>query len=201
MLPVGNPSIILIATGSELQLAFAAAEAAEAEGHPARVVSLPCWEALRRQDQAYRDSVLPPMSANGVSVEFGVPLGVERWVGDEGASWASITSARRAPAGTIFEQLGFPPGAGGPDVAREVVRDGLPRAGSRRSMSGRRDKPGRARRPSTLREGGPGDAARYRRRVDHASQLSTREPPSRAVSLGCYAGCRPSPPDHAGARP
>ena len=56
----GKPEIILIGTGSELQLAFAAAEALEAEGTPARVVSLPCWELFDAQDQAYRDEVLPP---------------------------------------------------------------------------------------------------------------------------------------------
>ena len=56
-----GPQVILIATGSELQLAFAAAEALEAESSPisARVVSLPCWEAFEAQDPAYRESVLP----------------------------------------------------------------------------------------------------------------------------------------------
>ena len=56
----GDPDLILIATGSELQLAFAAAENLEADGIRARVVSLPCWETFELQDQAYRDSVLPP---------------------------------------------------------------------------------------------------------------------------------------------
>ena len=81
----GAPQLILIGTGSELQLAFAAAETLEGEGIPTRVVSLPCWERFEAQDQAYRDAVLPPAVRKRVSVEIGVPLGWERWVGDEGA--------------------------------------------------------------------------------------------------------------------
>ncbi len=56
----GAPQLILIGTGSELQLAFAAAETLEGEGIPTRVVSLPCWERFDDQDEAYRDAVLPP---------------------------------------------------------------------------------------------------------------------------------------------
>ena len=81
----GTPQLILIGTGSELQLAFAAAETLEGEGIPTRVVSLPCWERFDAQDQAYRDEVLPPAVRKRVSVEIGVSLGWERWVGDEGA--------------------------------------------------------------------------------------------------------------------
>src|ERR1044071_1379759 len=56
----GTPKVILIGTGSELQLAFGAAEALEKDGIAARVVSLPCWERFEAQDEAYRESVLPP---------------------------------------------------------------------------------------------------------------------------------------------
>lgn len=120
----GKPDVILIGTGSELQLAFAAAEALEAEGTPARVVSLPCWELFEAQDQAYRDSVLPPAVRKRVSVEIGVPLGWERWVGDEGAIVGLDRFGASAPAGTIFEQFGFT-AERVTDVARRVVRDGL----------------------------------------------------------------------------
>jgi transketolase len=120
----GKPEIILIGTGSELQLAFAAAEALEAEGTPARVVSLPCWELFDAQDQAYRDSVLPPDVRKRASVEIGVPLGWERWVGDEGAIVGLDHFGASAPAGTIFEKLGFT-SERVTDVARRVVRDGL----------------------------------------------------------------------------
>ncbi len=120
----GSPQLITIGTGSELQLAFAAAETLEAEGIPTRVVSLPCWEAFDAQDQAYRDAVLPPAVRARVSVEIGVPLGWERWVGDEGAIVGLDHYGASAPAPTIFEHFGFT-AARVTDVARRVVRDGL----------------------------------------------------------------------------
>jgi transketolase len=120
----GKPEIILIGTGSELQLAFAAAEALEAEGTPARVVSLPCWELFDAQAQAYRDSVLPPSIRKRVSVEVGASFGWERWVGDDGAIIGLDHYGASAPAGTIFEKLGFTTERV-TEVARKVVRDGL----------------------------------------------------------------------------
>jgi transketolase len=120
----GDPDLILIATGSELQLAMAAAETLEGEGTPTRVVSLPCWERFDAQDQAYRDSVLPPAVRRRVSVEIGVSLGWERWVGDEGAIVALDHFGASAPAGTIFERFGFTADRVA-EVGRRVVRDGL----------------------------------------------------------------------------
>ena len=120
----GSPQLIMIGTGSELQLAFAAAETLEGEGIPTRVVSLPCWEQFEAQDQAYRDAVLPPAVRKRVSVEIGVPLGWERWVGDEGAIVGLDHFGASAPAAVIFEHLGFTAGRV-TDVARRVVRDGL----------------------------------------------------------------------------
>src|SRR4051812_26263292 len=73
-----EPELILIGTGSELQLAFHAADALEADGIPTRVVSLPCWERFEAQDQAYREKVLPPAVRKRVSVEIGVSMGWER---------------------------------------------------------------------------------------------------------------------------
>jgi transketolase len=98
-----GPSLILIGTGSELQLAFAAADVLEADGVATRVVSLPCWERFDAQDQAYRDAVLPPGVRARVSVEIGVSLGWERWVGDGGAIIGLDHFGASAPAGTIFE--------------------------------------------------------------------------------------------------
>ncbi len=120
----GTPQLILIATGSELQLAFAAAETLEGEGIASRVVSLPCWERFDAQDQAYRDEVLPPSVRKRVSVEVGVSLGWERWVGDEGAIIGLDHFGASAPAGTIFEKFGFT-AERVTDVARRVVRDDL----------------------------------------------------------------------------
>ena len=122
----GKPALILIGTGSELQLAFAAAEQLEGDGIATRVVSLPCWETFDLQDQAYRDSVLPPDVRKRVSVEIGVSLGWERWVGDEGAIIGLDHYGASAPAGTIFEHFGFTADRVA-DVGRKVVRDGLPR--------------------------------------------------------------------------
>src|SRR3954454_19085161 len=101
----GAPGLIIIGTGSELQLAMAAGGTLDDDGIPTRVVSLPCWERFEAQDQAYRDSVLPPDVRKRVSVEVGVSLGWERWVGDEGAIIGLDHYGASAPAGTIFEHL------------------------------------------------------------------------------------------------
>ncbi|MDX6410224.1 MAG: transketolase, partial [Gaiellaceae bacterium] len=115
-----DPEVILIGTGSELQLAFGAAERLEGEGVAARVVSMPCWERFELQDQAYRDEVLPPSVRARVSVEVGVSLGWERWVGDAGAIVGLDHFGASAPAGTIFEKFGFTIDRVA-DVARQVI--------------------------------------------------------------------------------
>ncbi|MBA2719873.1 MAG: transketolase [Chloroflexi bacterium] len=102
-----TPQVILIGTGSELQLAFGAAEKLEADGIAARVVSLPCWERFELQDAAYRESVLPRDVRARVAIEAGVSLGWDRWVGDEGAIIGLDHFGASAPAGTIFEKFGF----------------------------------------------------------------------------------------------
>ena len=103
----GTPKVILIGTGSELQLAYGAAEALEKDGIAARVVSLPCWERFEAQDAAYRESVLPAGVTARVAVEAGVSLGWDRWVGEEGAIVGLDHFGASAPAGTIFEKFGF----------------------------------------------------------------------------------------------
>jgi transketolase len=120
----GRPELILIGTGSELQLAFGAAEKLEAEGIPSRVVSLPCWKLFEAQDAAYRAAVLPPAVPRRVAVEVGVSLGWERWVGDEGAIVGLDHYGASAPAAAIFEHFGFTIDRVA-DVGRRVVREGL----------------------------------------------------------------------------
>ena len=120
----GTPELILIGTGSELQLAMVAAQTLDGEGIACRVVSLPCWERFEAQDQAYRDAVLPPDVRKRVSIEVGVSLGWERWVGDEGAIIGLDHFGASAPAGTIFEHFGFTADRV-VDVGRRVVREGL----------------------------------------------------------------------------
>ena len=87
-------------------------------------MSLPCWERFDAQDASYRDDVLPPAVRKRVSVEVGVPMGWERWVGDEGAIIGLDHFGASAPAGTIFEHFGFT-AARVADVGKRVVRDGL----------------------------------------------------------------------------
>jgi transketolase len=119
-----TPALILIATGSELQLAMAAADELEDDGVPTRVVSLPCWERFEAQDVSYQHDVLPPSVRKRVSVEVGVSLGWERWVGDEGAIIGLDHFGASAPAGTIFEHFGFT-AARVAAVGLRVVHDGL----------------------------------------------------------------------------
>ncbi|MFL5681456.1 MAG: transketolase [Chloroflexota bacterium] len=120
----GKAKLILLATGSELQLATTAAPRLEEAGIPTRVVSLPCWELFEAQDQAYRDSVLPPDIRKRVSIEVGVSLGWARWTGDEGAIIGLDHFGASAPAATIFEHFGFTTDRV-VDIARQVVEKGL----------------------------------------------------------------------------
>jgi transketolase len=104
---VAEPDLILIATGSELALAVDTRRILEAEGIRVRVVSLPCWEAFATQPAAYREMVLPPSCTRRVSIEAGVSLGWDRWVGPEGAMVAIERFGASAPAAAIFEAFGF----------------------------------------------------------------------------------------------
>ncbi|HEX5984785.1 MAG TPA: transketolase [Solirubrobacterales bacterium] len=103
----GEPELILIATGSEVQLAVGAHEQLKGEGIRSRVVSLPCWEAFERQDQEYRDEVLPPDILARVAVEEGSPLGWEKYVGREGAIMGMTTFGQSAPFKDVETEFGF----------------------------------------------------------------------------------------------
>ena len=122
---------------------------------PTRVVSLPCWERFEAQDEAYRDTVLPPSVKKRVTVESGVSLGWERYAGDEGAIIGIDHFGASAPAGTIFKEFGFTE-ARVTDVGWKVVREGLhgrqptlhaphgdhPTIGGDRASIARRHRPG-----------------------------------------------------------
>ena len=95
-----------IGTGSEVQLAVAAAEQLAAEGIAARVVSMPCVEWFAEQDQDYRDSVLPPQVKARVSVEAGIGLGWREWVGDVGRIVSIEQYGASAAYTTIYEKYG-----------------------------------------------------------------------------------------------
>jgi transketolase len=114
------PDVILIATGSEVQLALAARDELAAEGIGARVVSLPCWELFDRQDRAYRDSVLPPAVRARVAIEQASTLGWDRYVGDHGAVVGMHTFGASAPLKQLLKKFGFTPERVA-EVARECV--------------------------------------------------------------------------------
>jgi transketolase len=101
------PDLILLATGSELQLAMAARQELSSEGIRTRVVSMPCWERFEAQDEPYREHVLPRECTKRVSIEAGASLGWDRWVGPEGAMLAIERFGASAPAQDIFERFGF----------------------------------------------------------------------------------------------
>jgi transketolase len=105
----GEPELILIATGSEVSLAVGAHETLAGEGIRSRVVSLPCWEIFDRQDQAYRDEVLPPGPAVRVAIEEASTLGWERYVGSEGTIIGMHTFGQSAPFKDIEREFGFSP--------------------------------------------------------------------------------------------
>jgi transketolase len=103
----GEPRIVLIATGSEVQLAVGARDILQAEGVPTRVVSMPCVEWFEEQDQAYRDSVLPPSVRARVAVEAGVALTWYRYVGDAGRIVSLEHFGASADAKVLFREYGF----------------------------------------------------------------------------------------------
>jgi transketolase len=102
-----QPQVILIGTGSELQLCVTAQERLEAAGTPTRVVSMPCQEWFRAQDQAYRQRVLPPGVKARVSVEAGIAMSWHDLVGDFGECVSLEHYGASAPYQVLFEQFGF----------------------------------------------------------------------------------------------
>ncbi len=104
---VGTPDIILMGTGSEVQLCVGAYEQLSTEGVKARVVSMPCWELFERQPAEYKAQVFPAAVKARVSVEAGASLGWCRYVGDSGYSVAHDDFGASAPYKIIMEHFGF----------------------------------------------------------------------------------------------
>ena len=103
----GAPEVILMGTGSELQLCVAAHEQLKTEGVKSRVVSMPCWELFERQPEEYRASVLPPKVRARVAVEAGTSLGWRRYVGIDGRIVARREFGASAPLKELLKQFGF----------------------------------------------------------------------------------------------
>ncbi|MGW9380767.1 transketolase [Streptomyces albidoflavus] len=116
----GEPQVILIGTGSEVQLAVGAREQLQAAGVPTRVVSVPCVEWFEEQDEAYRESVLPRAVRARVAVEAGIGLTWYRFVGDAGRIVSLEHFGASADAKVLFREFGFTA-----DAVAEAARESL----------------------------------------------------------------------------
>jgi transketolase len=114
----GQPDAILMATGSEVQLALEARDELEADGIATRVVSMPCWELFDRQPPEYRDRVLPRAVKARIAVEQASTLGWDRYVGDGGAVVGMHTFGASAPLKQLLTNFGFTP-----EHLSQVARD------------------------------------------------------------------------------
>jgi len=104
--PSGKPNIVLMGTGSEVELVLGAYEQLKANGQQPRAVSMPCLEFFAKQPQSYRDSVLPPGMPR-VAVEAGAPMSWHRWVGERGVIVGIERFGASAPYQRIYQELGL----------------------------------------------------------------------------------------------
>ncbi|QIG43095.1 transketolase [Nocardioides anomalus] len=118
-----TPDVVLLATGSEVQIAVEARELLAADDISARVVSLPCLEWFEQQDAAYRDQVLPPIVKARVSVEAGVKQGWRELVGDRGRIVSIERYGASADYARIYQEFGITATAVA-DAARDSIREG-----------------------------------------------------------------------------
>jgi len=107
--PAGDPEAILLASGSEVALAFEAHQQLLDAGVRARVVSMPCWSLFDAQDEAYRESVLPSGVTCRLAIEAGVSIGWHRYVGSEGDTLCQDSFGASAPLGDLQQEFGFTP--------------------------------------------------------------------------------------------
>ncbi len=105
--PTRQPEVLLMATGSEVAIALDAEKLLAEQGISAQVVSMPSWELFAAQPDAYKNSVLPPHIKVRVSIEAGVTLGWERYIGDGGTAVGLDRFGASAPYKTIYEKLGL----------------------------------------------------------------------------------------------
>ncbi|MGD1943624.1 MAG: transketolase [Leptolyngbyaceae cyanobacterium] len=103
----GTPDVILIGTGSELELCVKAAEQLTAAGKQVRVVSMPSWELYEAQDDDYRESVLPKAVTQRLAVEAGISMGWCRYVGSAGDVISIERFGASAPGKTVLEKFGY----------------------------------------------------------------------------------------------
>ena len=120
----GTPEVIIIATGSEVPIALDARESLQEAGTPTRVVSMPCVEWFDRQDEEYREQVLPSSVRARVSVEAGIALGWRTYVGDTGESVSLEHFGASAPYEVLYEKFGFTPEAVVEAARRSLAKSG-----------------------------------------------------------------------------
>jgi transketolase len=101
------PKVILIASGSEVQLCVTAYEQLKREGIAARVVSMPSWELFEQQDRRYCDDVLPPSITTRVTVEAGAVIGWDRYAGPDGVIIGMHSFGESAPGTDVMRKFGF----------------------------------------------------------------------------------------------
>jgi transketolase len=103
----GKPDVILIASGSEIELVMAARQTLQERNVMARVVSMPSWELFNAQPQSYRDQVLLPSVRARLAVEAGATQGWHRYVGDGGDVLGVDRFGASAPGDTVMREYGF----------------------------------------------------------------------------------------------
>ncbi|MEA2758977.1 MAG: transketolase [Methylobacteriaceae bacterium] len=128
----GEPQVILIGTGSEVQLCIDAYELLKKEGIPGRVVSMPSWHLFEKQDQSYRNEVLPPHITARVAVEQASVMGWDRYAGSSGAIIGMHTFGSSAPLSDLLKKFGFTP-----EKVYEAAKDQISRAQSERKPTPR----------------------------------------------------------------
>ncbi len=102
-----NPDLLLLATGSEVQLALDAAQQLTQQNINAQVVSMPCWELFEQQPQDYKDTVLPPTVTRRIAIEAGIEQGWYKWLGSNGVFIGMSSFGASAPGKTCFEKFGI----------------------------------------------------------------------------------------------
>jgi transketolase len=114
----GMPDLVLIASGSEVQVALSARDLLAEEGIQVRVVAMPSWELFEAQPQDYKESVLPPAVTARLAVEAGIRMGWDRYVGPQGDVVSVDRFGASAPVSVIWEKFGFT----APDVAERAKK-------------------------------------------------------------------------------
>lgn len=102
-----TPDVLLLATGSEVQLAVQAQEELKTKGIDARVISMPSWDRFEAQDEAYKNSIIPKEVKHRIAIEMASPLGWDRYTGDHGKILGINRFGASAPGNIVMEEYGF----------------------------------------------------------------------------------------------